>query len=134
MKKYIICGLMLSIVFGLVGCGENGTSEESTPSVVPSSVSSSVSLDSLKQGDKVSITGQVASGGLVNGDTLWVQVQQNDGSFVIYHCQLKEEFIEKASDLKMLKVVSVKGLFASRFEVNQSNTSPLVTLYDCEIL
>ena len=93
----------------------------------------SVNLSEYKQGDAVSIVGQVAGSVLINGNTLWVQVQQSDGSFVIYHCQMKQEFIEAAESLKMLDVVKVDGLFLSYFDSEMENTSPIVTLYDCEI-
>ena len=92
-----------------------------------------VNLSEYKQGDAVSIVGQVAGSVLINGNTLWVQVQQSDGSFVIYHCQMKQEFIEAAESLKMLDVVKVDGLFLSYFDLEMENTSPIVTLYDCEI-
>ena len=88
----------------------------------------------LQSGDTVSIVGQRANSTLANGNTIWVQVRQPDGTFVIYHCQLKDEFLESAEGLKLGAVAKVNGLFLSLAEFEQENTSPLVTLYDCEIV
>ena len=122
MKKIIVALLILAMMIMVVGCN---TTE--TPS------NDEVNLSECKQGDSISISGQVAGSTLINGNTLWVQVKQGDGSFVIYHCQMKEEFIEAAESLKILDVVKVTGLFLSYVDLGQENTSPVATLYDCEI-
>ena len=122
MKKIIVALLVLAMMVMVVGCNTTDT---------PSN--DEVDLSECEKGDTISIVGQVAGSVLINGDTLWVQVQQEDDSFVIYHCQMKSEFIEAAESLKTLDVVKVKGLFLSYVDLEQENTSPIVTLYDCEI-
>ena len=117
--RFSIGWLLLAIaMFGMIlsGCGSAPVKD----------------ITELKQGDEVSIVGQVAASGLVGDDMIWVQAQQSDGSFIIYHCQLKSEFISSGAQLQLLDVVKVKGLFLSKSEFEQANTSTLVTLYDCE--
>ena len=60
---------------------------------------------------------------------------------MVYHCQLKDEFLEQGENLKMLDVVKVKGCFLSVSDMagetetaTTENTAIIVTLYDCEIL
>lgn len=151
MKKVLVFGLYAVTMVFLVACGAPtrassassasnepgstsvGESTSSTPS--PSEQSSTpVNIEDLSSGDEVSIVGQAASTGLVNGNTVWVQVSQPDGTFVIYHCQLKDEFIGEGEEVKLLDVVKIKGSFLSLLDSEQENTSPLVTLYDCEIV
>lgn len=142
MKK--ILGLFMVLLF-LAGCSaETPQSTESLSSsdVLESSVEPEeseeeqmpIDIQQLKSGDDVSIVGQRANSTLVNENTIWVQVQQPDKTFIIYHCQLKDEFIDKVEDLKLGTVVKVKGQFLSLTEFEQENTSPLITLYDCEIV
>mgnify|MGYP002765549681 CR=1 FL=1 len=135
MKKLIAVLLTAALICGLAGCGKDDSvgNEKETSVSEAAKNDTQASVESLKQGDPVSITGQVAGSKLVNGNTLWVQVQQSDGSFIVYHCQLKDEFIDKAEGLKTLTVVSVDGLFLSIFDPEKENTAKLVTLYDCEI-
>lgn len=142
MKKFVSLILAILVMFSLCACGaENNETEVKEPDPVSDVSEPSVTEDEvaeksiadLSQGDKVSIVGQVASSGLVNENTLWVQVQQLDGSFVIYHCQMKQEMIETATGYKMLDVVKVTGSVLSVMDLEQENTSPLVTLHDCEI-
>lgn len=121
MKKFIAVMVCLVLVLGLVGCG-TATNKQSE-----------INIAELKQGDEVSIVGQVAGSKLVNGHILWVQVKQSDDTFVIYHCQLKDEYIEKGENLKTLDVVKVKGIFLSLMDLEMENTAPVITLYDCEI-
>lgn len=139
MKKLIaliVTLLAMSLLF--TGCGgekniENNKSETEISETVQSSQTSSTNLKDLKQGDEVSVVGQVASSSLVNGDTLWVQVKQSDDSFVVYHCQLKSDYIDKAAELKLGSIAKIKGLFMSFSEFEQENTADLVQLYDCEL-
>ncbi len=110
-------------------------SEMSEPALSSKPIEESeISIHDLKSGDEVSIVGQVASTGLVDGETLWVQVQQADGTFVIYHCQLKEEFLDTGEKFELLDVAKIKGNFLSLTDLQKENTSPLVTLCDCEII
>lgn len=157
MKKVILI-LTVILLMSLSACGGNndalqssstgqpGTTDDSaklsseSPSdppetkQTPEQAEPSVDIQQLQSGDDVSIIGQRANSTLVNGNTIWVQVQQSDGTFVIYHCQLKDDFLDDAEDLKLGAVVKVEGLFLSLMESEQDNTSPLVTLYDCEII
>lgn len=154
MRKLSIVLIVVVLSFTLVSClsTENAkSSSHDTPvsndvEVTPSEseqISSetpkikqdetSADIHQLEAGDDVAIVGQVASSKLVNGNTLWVQVQQKDATFVIYHCQLKDNFITRAEEFKMLDVAKVNGLFLNLMDLKQENTSPLVTLYDCEI-
>lgn len=137
MKKIIMVLLVLAMIM-VTGCGtaETPAGDTETPSTTESGAnteSEGINLSECKQGDVISIVGQVAGSVLINGNTLWVQVQQDDGTFVIYHCQMKQEFIESAESLEMLDVVKIEGLFLSYVDMEMENTSPLVTLYDCEI-
>ena len=135
----ILCLVLAALVFGMifVGCGTASTNEQNNKAAETTDGTSSVTemdITELKQGDTVSIVGQVASSRLVNDDTIWVQVKQSDGTFVIYHCQMKQEFIDSAEQLEMLDVAKVTGFFLSLTEFEQENTSPIVTLYDCELV
>lgn len=140
MRKIIALVLALfTISLLFVGCGgekqsknENGSTESTTDA--SSTQTKETNLKDLKQGDEVSIVGQVASSSLVNGDTLWVQVKQNDGSFIVYHCQLKSEYVDKVEAPKLGSVAKVKGLFMSFSEFDQENTANLVQLCDCELV
>jgi ABC-type glycerol-3-phosphate transport system substrate-binding protein len=148
----LLAALMLAMA--MVGCSTSGTSGSSgntaedsnaSPSAVEETQAATdaadegetqnetLDLKELKQGDDVSIVGQVASSGLATDGTLWVQVEQGDGSFVVFHCQMKQEFEEEADALKMLSAAKIKGAFLNVTEFEQANTSTLVTLYDCEI-
>lgn len=139
MKKLtalIMALLALSMI--LAGCGsekqtESNKGEAQVSEKTQSSQTSSMNIKDLKQGDEISIVGQVASSSLVNGDTLWVQVKQSDDSFVVYHCQLKSDYIDKAAVLKLGSIAKIKGFFMSFSEFEQENTAELVQLYDCEL-
>lgn len=142
MKKIVIALLVLAMMIMVAGCDSTETpiGDTGNPSTTESGVnttddteSDGINLSECKQGDVIAIVGQVAGSKLVNGNTLWVQVKQDDGSFVIYHCQMKQEFIEAAESLATLDVVKIDGLFLSYADMEMENTSPLVTLYDCEI-
>ena len=150
MKKWLSLVLAIFVVLGLCACGStpssNTTEQATEPTTEPTSPQTQVenesevpdetemSLLDLKQGDEVSVVGQKANSTLVNENTIWVQVQQEDGSFIIYHCQMKDEYVSAAGELKMLSVVKLKGLFLSYTDMKMENTSPLVTLYDCELI
>ena len=138
MKKFLSCALVV-LMLALVGCSNNevdtdNTLASNTTVSEETEAKSEIPIDKLKQGDEVSIVGQVAGSVLINGNTLWVQVQQPDKTFVIYHCQLKDEHITAGEELKMLDAVKIKGCFLSLMDSEMENTSPLVTLYDCEII
>ena len=112
------------------------SNNQSSSSTVSQSAASTSSTDitELKQGDAVSIIGQVASSILLNGNTLWVQVKQTDNTFVIYHCQFKQEWLESISSYNTLDVVKIKGAFSNLIDLEQENTMPIISLYDCELL
>ena len=152
MKKVTSMLLVLGLLFSLCSCG---SPTETTPSVEPSQtvevtpspdptqepVESSISFTDLNSGDEVSIVGQKANGTFVNENTIWVQVVKEGERTVVYHCQLKDEFLEQGENLKMLDVVKVKGCFLSVSDMagetetaTTENTAIIVTLYDCEIL
>ena len=131
MKKLLCTLLAILLVLFMAACG-GGTAEGKKEE--DEITKKDVALEDLKQGDSVSIIGQKANSTLVNGNTIWVQVQQEDKSFVIYHCQLKDEYIDKAESIQMLTAVKIKGLFLSFMDMEMENTSPLVKLYDCELI
>ena len=152
MKKVTSMLLVLGLLLSLCSCG---SPTETTPSVEPSQtievtpspdptqepVESSTSFTDLNAGDEVSIVGQKANGTLVNENTIWVQVTKEGERTVVYHCQLKDEFLKQGESLKMLDVVKVKGCFLSASDMagatetaTTENTAIIVTLYDCEIL
>ena len=152
MKKVTSMLLVLGLLFSLCSCG---SPTETTPSVEPSQtvevtpspdptqepVESSISFTDLNSGDEVSIVGQKANGTLVNENTIWVQVVKEGERTVVYHCQLKDEFLEQGENLKMLDVVKVKGCFLSVSDMagetetaTTEDTAIIVTLYGCEIL
>lgn len=95
---------------------------------------STTALEDLEIGDEVSIVGQKANSTLVNDNEIWVQVVKADERTVVYHCQLKDEYLSEGEALKMLDVVKIKGSFMSFMDLEQENTAIIVTLYDCEIL
>ena len=147
MKKLISLVLAIIMVLSLCACGstsqstgienEQGASVQEYDNSTPTSENdndSDIDLTDLKQGDEVSVIGQKANSTLVNENTIWLQVQQEDGTFIIYHCQLKDEYLSAAGELKMLDIVEVRGYFLSYTDMQQENTSPLVTLYDCELI
>ena len=154
MKKWLSLVLAIFVVLGLCACGStpssNTTKQATEPTIEPTTEQTSpqtqvenesevpdeieTSLLDLKQGDEVSVVGQKANSTLVNENTIWVQVQQGDGSFIVYHCQMKDEYVSAAGELKMLSVVKLKGLFLSYSDMKMENTSPLVTLYGCELI
>lgn len=131
MKKLLCTLLSILLVLLMAACG-GGTAEGKKEE--DEITKKEVVLEDLKQGDVVSIIGQKANSTLVNGNTIWVQVQREDKSFVIYHCQLKDECTDEAESIQMLAVVKIKGLFLSFMDMEMENTSPLVTLYDCELI
>lgn len=136
MKKLSILLILLVMCFSLAACSSN-SSESSTPSSDSSTESEQSSSESdsnhLKSGDSVSIVGQVAVTIRDDGDTISVQVQRKDGRWVIYHCQLKADFVEKAKEFKMSDVAKVNGSFLSMTDLEQENTAIIVNLYDCEL-
>lgn len=155
MKKVLGVLLVLGLLLSLCSCGgpeEDSVSPESSetvgvtlspevsePTLEPET--GSTSFSDLEIGDEVSVTGQKANSTLVNKKTIWVQVVKEGERTVIYHCQLKDEFVEQGGNLKMLDVVKVKGSFMSVSDMagatetaTEENTAIIVTLYDCEIL
>ncbi len=147
MKKCLSVFLSFVLILSLCACGstsqdtgnenEQGASTQEPDKSTPNTENdndSDIALTDLKQGDEVSIIGQKANATLVNENTIWLQVQQKDGTFIIYHCQLKDEYLSAAGELKMLDIVKVRGCFFSYTDMQQENTSPLVTLYDCELI
>lgn len=118
-KKAIFIFITALLLFAMTGCDE--------------AISTSIPIEQLKTGDTVSIIGQKANHDLVNDNTIWVQEQQEDGTFVLYHCQLEEEYIDEAEDIDIAAAVKVKGSFLSLMDLKQENTMPIVKLYDCTL-
>lgn len=137
MKKLSIVLTLLALCLSLVACSSN-SDESATPpsgSSIESEQSSNESeSNQLKSGDNVSIVGQVAVAIRDDGDTISVQVQREDGRWVIYHCQLKADFIEKAKEFKMSDVAKINGSFLSMTDLEQENSAIIMNLYDCEIV
>ena len=155
MKKLICITLAITCLMSLAACGTK--EEQKTETAVPVSdvqeeqntdtkVESTenreeVSLSELKQGDEVSIVGQTAASSLENGDTLWVQVLRQGERTIVYHCQMKDEYIEQAEKLNILDVTKVKGNFLNLIDManepdvslSPENIAIIVTLYDCEL-
>lgn len=88
----------------------------------------------MRAGDEVTLVGKKANATLVNGNTIWLQAQQPDGTFITFHCQMNEKDLEAAGGLSALTVVKVKGCFLSYVDLGVEYTSPIVTLYDCELI
>ena len=132
-KKFICSLMVVVLMFAVVGCSSSEQTDKAD-TTQSETVSENIDIKSLKADDEVTIVGQKANGTLVNNDTIWVQVQLEDGTFVIYHCHLKDEYLETAGEMKMLQVVKVKGKFLSLIDTDAENASPIVNLYDCELL
>ena len=132
--KTRVIGLLMVVVlmFTVVACSSQQTDKADTTQ--SKTVSEKIDIKSLKVDDEVTIVGQKANSTLVNNDTIWVQVQLEDATFVIYHCHLKDEYLETASGMEMLQSVKVKGKFLSLIDLDAENTSPIVNLYDCELI
>ena len=156
MKKLLVSLLSLMLVF-LCACGGEEAQTSTSPQPPEPPVSSvpveeaanaepdeedhssedevsAMALEDLEIGDEVSIVGQKANSTLVNDKEIWVQVVKANERTVVYHCQLKDEYLSDGEALKMLDVVKVKGSFMSFMDLEQENTAIIVTLYDCEIL
>lgn len=132
-KKFICSLVVVVLMLTVVACSSPQQTDKDNTS--PSeTVSEKIDIKSLKADDEVTIVGQKANSTLVNNDTIWVQVQIEDATFVIYHCQLKDEYLETAGGMGLSQVVKVKGKFLSLIDVEAENTSPIVNLYDCELL
>ena len=138
MEKVTSMLLVLGLLLSLCSCG---SPTETTPSLEPSQtieaapspdptqkpMESSTLFSDLNAGDEVSIVGQKANGTLVNENTIWVQVVKEGERTVVYHCQLKDEFLEQGENRRRC--------FAGETETaTTENTAIIVTLYDCEIL
>ena len=137
MKKLSVILVLLELCFSMAACSSNSSEPSASPSEIPSeSEQSSTESESnqLESGDNVSIVGQVAVTIRDDGDTISVQVQREDGRWVIYRCQLKDEFIEEAKEFRMSDVAKISGSFLSMTDLEQENTAIIVNLYDCEII
>lgn len=132
MKKLLYISAIIVFLVALTACG--GKSD--TPTTAPD-----VDVYALKQGDEISIVGQTAASTLENGNTLIVQVLRNGDRTVVYHCQMKDEFIAEAEGYKLLDVAKVTGKFSSLtdmagepgVELPKENIAIWVTMYDCEL-
>ena len=136
MKKHIFVIAAIFTMLLVTACGASGSDGAAN-----GREGSDVDVFSLSQGDKVSIVGQVASYNLQNGNTLLVQVLKQGERTIVYHCQMKDEFIDKASEYTMLDVAKVSGKFLNLVDLStepdvelpEENIAILVTLYDCEL-
>ena len=125
MKKLIAMLLAVGMCFTLGACSTEKQGENPTIAETKSKLSA---------GDEVSIVGQVASTVRDGDSTLSIQIQNEDDRWVIYHCEMKDEFLEEAKGYKMSDVVKIKGLFLNEMDLEQENTAIMVYLYDCEIV
>ncbi len=133
MKKLIALLLTMGVCFSFAACSSDSGKTSETPSE-SSSVSEESESNEYEQGDEISVTGQVAVA-LKEGDTkLSVQVQGDNDRWIIYHCEMKEEFVGKASEFKLTDVAKIKGSFLSIIDSEQENTAIIINLYDCEIV
>lgn len=149
MKRMICVFSLVAMLFSLTACGDGEQSggnvasdvaslssqADSTTTSSKTETNNEIDPKSLKQGDEVSIVGQVASvpiEGVI--DSVDVQTQRQDGRWCIYKCTFKPEFDEQVKNLKSLDIAKVKGLFLSVTDMEMENTAILVTLYDCELL
>ena len=132
MKKMLCISVIIVFLVALTACG----GKSGTPTTAPD-----IDIYALKQGDEVSIVGQTAASTLENGNTLIVQVLRSGDRTVVYHCQMKDEFIAEAEGYKLMDVAKVTGKFLSLtdmadepgVELPKENIAILVTLYDCEL-
>jgi len=138
MKKLICIALAITCLMSLTACGKTEAQSDSVEAE-PTIKNEEMALSELKQGDEVSIVGQVAAYSLENGNTLWVQVLRQGERTVVYHCQMKEEYIADAEALNIMETAKVTGKFlnlvdmANEPEVSleAENIAIIVTLYDC---
>lgn len=118
MKKLFAILITVVMCFAFASCSSNNQE-------------SSENTDSTEE--QVSIVGQVAS--TVGDDsTLSIQVQNEDGRWVIYHCEMKDEFLDEAKEFKLSDVAKVNGFLLNEIDSEQENTAIIVNLYDCEIV
>ena len=136
---------IFAVVCVLGGCSENESNKTAKNSQQESSTSENVSGQTstsesttvripTEKGEAVKIVGQVAANSLVDGNTLWVQVLNENSRTIIYHCKMKDEYISEAEKLNILDVVKIRGSFLSKMDLEREDTAILVTLYDCEII
>ena len=136
---------IFAVVCVLGGCSENESNKATENSQQESSTSEKVSGQTstsesttvhipTEKGEAVKIVGQVAANSLVDGNTLWVQVLNENSRTIIYHCKMKDEYISEAEKLNILDVVKIRGSFLSKMDLEREDTAILVTLYDCEII
>lgn len=145
MKKIMFLIAIFAVVCVLGGCSENESNKTTENSQQESSTSEKVSGQTstsesttvhipTEKGEAVKIVGQVAANSLVDGNTLWVQVLNENSRTIIYHCKMKDEYISEAEKLNILDVVKIRGSFLSKMDLEREDTAILVTLYDCEII
>ena len=90
--------------------------------------------DTKSVDEQISIVGQVASTVRDDDSTLSVQVQNEDGRWVIYHCEMTDEFLDEAKEFKLADIAKIKGYLLNETNLGQENTAIIVNLYDCEIV
>lgn len=117
MKK-LICGLLAMMMCSLLVACSSETKPGNTESTE----------------EQISIVGQVASTVADDDSTLSVQVQDENGRWIIYHCDMKDEYLDEAKEFKMSDVAKVKGYLLSEMDLEQENTAVIVNLYDCELV
>lgn len=141
MRKFSILLLVFVLMVTICSCGSPSNVEQDDLEKSESVEPEEISFSQCEIGDEISVTGQKANATLVNENTIWVQVTKQGERTVVYHCQLKPEFLEQGEVLSMLDVVSIKGCFMSVNDMagltenlTPENTAIIVTLYDCEIV
>lgn len=119
MKKLFAILITVAMCFAFASCSSNNQE-------------SSENTDYTEE--QVSIVGQVASTVGDDDSTLSIQVQNEDGRWVIYHCEMKDEFLDEAKEFKLSDVAKVNGFLLNEIDSEQENTAIIVNLYDCEIV
>lgn len=131
MKKLFVGLLTLTMCFALASCSSDNQESSGDTKSTETQISSE---DTESTGEQISIVGQVAADIEDGESTLSIQVQNDDGRWVIYHCDMKDEFLDEAKEFKLTDVAKVKGYVLSKSDLGQENTAIIVNLYDCEIV
>ncbi len=123
MKKLLSILLVLSMCFALASCSSE---KQEAPKETTENTTSAE--------EQISVVGQVASTIGDDDKILSIQIQNEEGRWVIYHCTMLDEFVDEAKEYKLTDIAKVKGYLLNEMDSGQENTAILVYLYDCEIV